>query len=70
VRADDVVLVPPALHTTNAESREDSVRRDLTRRLKRICEKLSSADFEALLVKMTREQLRGEGTPPPKAPPR
>jgi hypothetical protein len=58
------------VHFTYAESREDSVRRDLTRRLKRICEKLSVADFEALMVKMTREQLRSEGIPPPKAPPR
>ena len=43
------------------ESREDCVRKDLTLRLKRVCEHLSSAEFEALVVKMTREQLRGEG---------
>jgi hypothetical protein len=43
------------------ESREDCISRDLARRLKRVCENLSSAEFEALVVKMTREQLRGEG---------
>ncbi len=43
------------------ESREDCVRKDLTGRLKRVCENLSSEDFEALVMKMTREQLRGEG---------
>jgi hypothetical protein len=46
---------------TSPESREDRVQKDLTRRLKSVCENLSSADFEALIVKMTREQLRGEG---------
>ncbi len=45
------------------ESREECVRKDLTRRLKNVCEKLSRADFEALVVQMTREQLRGEGIP-------
>lgn len=43
------------------ESREDCVRKDLTRRLERICDTMSSADFSALIVDMTREQLRGEG---------
>jgi hypothetical protein len=43
------------------ESREDCVRKDLTHRLKHVCENLSSGEFEALVVKMTREQLRGEG---------
>jgi hypothetical protein len=43
------------------ESREDCVRKDLARRLKHICENLSSADFDALVTKMTLEQMRGEG---------
>ena len=50
-----------ALNLKSQESREDCVRRDLTHRLKRICENLSVAEFEALVLKMTREQLRGEG---------
>ena len=45
------------------ETREDSVRKDLTSRLKGVCDNLSSVDFEALLVKMTDEQLRGERVP-------
>jgi hypothetical protein len=39
------------------------VRKDLTRRLQNVCAKLSCAKFEALIVQMTREQLRGEGIP-------
>ncbi len=49
-----------ALNLKSQESREDCVRKDLMERLKRTCENLSSADFEALVLKMTREQLRGE----------
>jgi hypothetical protein len=50
-----------ALNLKSQESREDCVRKDLTQRLKHICEHLSSTEFEALVLKMTREQLRGEG---------
>jgi len=50
-----------ALNLKSQESREDCVRKDLTQRLKHICENLSSTEFEALVLKMTREQLRGEG---------
>jgi hypothetical protein len=50
-----------ALNLKSQESREDNVRKDLTHRLKRVCENLSSVEFEALVLKMTREQLRGEG---------
>lgn len=50
-----------ALNLKSQDSREDCVRKDLTARLKHVCENLSSADFEALVLKMTREQLRGEG---------
>ena len=49
-----------ALNLKSQETREDSVHKDLTDRLKRVCENLSSAEFEALVLKMTREQLRGE----------
>jgi hypothetical protein len=50
-----------ALSLKSQESREDSVRKDLANRLKSVCDKMSSAEFEALVLKMTREQLRGEG---------
>jgi len=49
-----------ALNLKTQESREDCVRKDLTHRLKHICQELSSADFDALVLKMTGEQLRGE----------
>lgn len=49
------------LDSENLESREDCVRKDLARRLNNICQNLSSGDFEALVMKMTREQMRGEG---------
>jgi hypothetical protein len=44
----------------SADTREDSVRKDLTRRLKGVCADLSSKEFEVLVGDMTREQLRGE----------
>jgi hypothetical protein len=50
-----------ALNLKSQESREDCVRKDLANRLERVCGNLSSAEFEALVLKMTREQLRGEG---------
>jgi hypothetical protein len=49
-----------SLSLKSEESREDCVRRDLTGRLKDVCAGLSRAEFEALILKMTREQLRGE----------
>ena len=49
-----------ALSLRSEESREECVRKDLTGRLERVCADLSRADFEALILKMTREQLRGE----------
>lgn len=42
------------------ESRENCVRKDLTKRLTCVCASLSKVDFEALVLQMTREQLRGE----------
>ena len=42
------------------ESHEDSISRSLRERLKGVCAKLSGDDFEALIARMTREQLRGE----------
>ena len=51
----------PDPKSESPESREDCVRKDLTVRLKRVCEHLSHVDFEALILRMTREQLRGEG---------
>ena len=57
----ETIFSSMALDLKSQENREDSVRKDLTQRLTRVCENLSSADFEALVLKMTREQLRGEG---------
>ena len=48
---------------TNIESREDSIKKDLTLRLKGACEHLSKLEFEVLVRDMTREQLRGETIP-------
>jgi hypothetical protein len=45
-------------------SREDCVRKDLTHRLQHVCKDLSSSAFDALILRMTREQLRGEGVDP------
>lgn len=42
------------------ENRENGLREDLTRRLTGVRGDLSSPDFEALVQRMTREQLRGE----------
>ena len=42
------------------DKREEVVRTDLARRLKGICGGMGREDFEALLVQMTSEQLRGE----------
>jgi hypothetical protein len=58
-----------ALSLKSQESREDSVRKDLMNRLKPVCDKMSTAEFEALVLKMTREQLRGEGVVHGKTPP-
>ena len=55
------VFHSPDISSENPESREDSVRKDLTLRLKHTCEHLTRVDFEALVSQMTHEQLRGEG---------
>jgi hypothetical protein len=57
----ETVFSSLALTLRNQENREDCVRKDLARRLKRVCENLSNGEFEALVLKMAREQLRGEG---------
>lgn len=54
----------PDIKTESAGGREDCVCKDLTDRLKPVCANLSNADFEALIAKMTREQLRSEGIGP------
>jgi len=54
------VFHSPDISSENPESREDSVRKDLTLRLKHTCEHLTRVDFEALVSQMTHEQLRGE----------
>jgi hypothetical protein len=54
-------LNPADRNYVSPESREEAVRRGLRLRLKHVCEKLSSVEFEALVLRMTLEQLRGEG---------
>jgi tRNA G37 N-methylase TrmD len=44
----------------SSEDRENSVRKDITRRLKCICNELSIVEFQALVARMTSEQLRDE----------
>lgn len=53
-------LLLPDLNSESPDKREECVHTDLARRLKGVCGNLESADFEALLVQMTSEQLRGE----------
>ena len=55
------VLGSSDLGSESREVREDRVRKDLKRRLEHVCENLATEDFESLVVKMTHEQLRGEG---------
>jgi hypothetical protein len=50
-----------------AESREKTVKDDLSLRLKTVCNHLSKAEFATLVGDMTREQLRGEKIPGRKA---
>jgi hypothetical protein len=61
VPSGETIFSSLALNLKSQESREDCVRKDLMVRLRKVCENLSSAEFEALVSKMTREQLRGEG---------
>ena len=49
------------LQLGSPESREDCIRKSLAERLKVVCAHLSPEDFEALILKMTHEQLRSEG---------
>jgi hypothetical protein len=44
----------------SSEAREDSVRKGIALRLKCICKDLPIVEFQALVAKMTSEQLRGE----------
>ena len=50
----------PSWRELDTDNRENCVRKDLTRRLKCVCDDLSSVEIEALLLQMTHEQLRGE----------
>lgn len=45
-----------------SEDRESSVRKDIALRLNSSCQELSPPEFQALVAKMTTEQLRGERT--------
>ena len=59
LKGETIVSLAQSLKTQ--ESREDSVRKDLVLRLKCVCADMSSTEFDALVLQMTREQLRGEG---------
>jgi hypothetical protein len=61
IKSEGVPGAPDVKYPNSAE-RELFVRTDLTRRLKNICESMSSAEFEVLLEKMTREQLRDDAS--------
>lgn len=42
-------------------SRAECVRQEVTLRLKGVCQHLSPGDFDALVLKIARVQLKGEG---------
>jgi hypothetical protein len=46
----------------SSEDRENSVRKGIALRLKSICKEMPIVEFQALVAKMTSEQLRGERT--------
>ena len=54
-------FTPLQLNPDRPETREDCIRKSLAERLKVVCAHLSPEDFEALVLKMTHEQLRSEG---------
>ena len=43
------------------ELRAEKIREDIAKRVRPVCMDLSDEEFAALIDKMTREQLRGEG---------
>jgi hypothetical protein len=57
---ESAVLHSPDLTREDRDKREEVVHTDLARRLKGVCGNMGRDDFEALLVQMTSEQLRGE----------
>lgn len=50
----------PDISSQERDQREEVVHTDLARRLKGVCGDMRKDDFEALIVQMTSEQLRGE----------
>ena len=61
IRPGEDGFTPLQLNPDKPETREDCIRKSLAERLKGVCAHLSPEDFEALVLKMTREQLRSEG---------
>jgi hypothetical protein len=57
---DSSAIHSPDLTPADRDRREEVVHTDLARRLKGVCGSMGKDDFEALLVQMTSEQLRGE----------
>jgi len=60
VHTGETIFSSLAFALKTAESREDCVRKDLKQRLKSVCAAMSRSEFDALVSKMTTEQLRGE----------
>jgi hypothetical protein len=54
------VIHSPNSTPEDRDKREEVVHTDLARRLKGVCGGMGRDEFEALLVQMTSEQLRGE----------
>jgi hypothetical protein len=57
---ESAVIHSPDFTPEDRDKREQVVHTDLARRLKGVCGDMGKDDFEALLVQMTSEQLRGE----------
>jgi hypothetical protein len=51
----------PDFDLERSRSRAESVRQEVSLRLKGVCRHLSAVDFDALVLQIARVQLRGEG---------
>lgn len=57
---ESAMIHSPDFTPEERDRREEVVHTDLAHRLKGVCGGMGKDDFEALLVQMTSEQLRGE----------
>jgi len=58
---DSLENITSGFFSNDGEHRLEKARKDIARRLKRICSNLSEEDFQSLVEKMAKEQLRSEG---------